>query len=57
METLRGPCSSRYRSDHEMLLLYFVPYIRDMSEIELMDLQIDVLPSIKKIKQRHKIKI
>ena len=33
-------------SDHEMLL-FFVPYIGDMSETELMDLQMEVLPTIK----------
>lgn len=41
------------RSDQEMLLLSFLPYTRDMSETELMDLQMEILTTIKKIKQRR----
>lgn len=38
-------------SDHELLMSSFVPYLRDMSETELMDLQMDILSSIRRIKQ------
>lgn len=41
------------RTDHEMLLLSFLPYTRDMSETELMDLQMAILKNIKEIKDRR----
>ncbi|XP_067636155.1 uncharacterized protein hng2 [Eurosta solidaginis] len=46
-------CSSHSRSDHEMLLLSFVPYIRDMNETELMDFQMETITTIKKIKRER----
>lgn len=44
------PC----RSDQEILLMSFLPFIRDMRESELMDFQMSVLQNIKTIKQRRK---
>lgn len=41
------------RSDQEILLLSFLPYIRDMEETELMDFQMEVLKTILEIKQRR----
>lgn len=41
------------RSDQEMLLMSFIPYIRDMTETELMDFQLEVLTTIKNIKRRR----
>lgn len=48
-----GNASHSHRSDQEMILLSFLPYIRDMSETELMDFQMEVLTTIKTIKQRR----
>lgn len=41
------------RTELEILLLSFLPYLRDMSESELMDLQMETLTTIKKIKQNR----
>lgn len=41
------------RSDQEMLVLSFIPYIRDMTEAELMEFQMEVLTTIKNIKKRR----
>ena len=47
------PCSSHSKPDDGMLLLSFVPYIRDMSKMELIDFQIEVLATIKIIKEHR----
>lgn len=41
------------KSYKEMLMLSFVLYITDMSEVELMDFQMETLGTIKRIKQRR----
>ncbi|KAF7274978.1 hypothetical protein GWI33_012305 [Rhynchophorus ferrugineus] len=47
-------CSGKHpRSDQEILLLSFLPYLRDMCETELMDFQMEVLSIVKNIKQRR----
>ncbi|XP_076256299.1 uncharacterized protein LOC143193794 isoform X2 [Rhynchophorus ferrugineus] len=49
-----APCSGKHpRSDQEILLWSFLPFIRDMCEAELMDFQMEVLTIIKNIKQRR----
>lgn len=50
-EKLSGPSSSQ--TDQEMMLMSFLPYIRDMNEMELMDLNMTMLKAIKEIKQRR----
>lgn len=50
---LKKTKSSTHQNDHELLLLSFLPYIRDMSETELMDLQMEILTTIKQIKQKR----
>ncbi|XP_036333576.1 uncharacterized protein LOC118744557 isoform X1 [Rhagoletis pomonella] len=45
--------SNKSQPDHELILLSFQPYIRDMSEEELMDFQMGVLTNIRKIKQQR----
>lgn len=54
---LKKTKSSTVQSDHELLLLSFLPYIRDMREMELMDLQMEILTTIKKIKQKRISKV
>lgn len=44
---------STVRSDHETLLLSFLPYIRDLNETEMMDFQMETLTTIRKIKQKR----
>ncbi|XP_050294293.1 uncharacterized protein LOC126734611 [Anthonomus grandis grandis] len=40
-------------TDQEMLLLSFLPYVRDMNENEMFDLQMEVLQTIRKIKHHR----
>ena len=40
-------------NEHELMMLSFVPYIRDMNETELMDLHMNILMSIKSIKEKR----
>ena len=44
------PTSSQSKTDQEVLLLSFCPYLRDMNESELMEFQIETLNTIKNIK-------